>query len=89
MAKFSAAGARLLLEHFDRARARFDGRPFGNSPSFQRAYLIDLLQAMLADGVPMHAVETFGGYFEVDTTEDHRLASRDWDASRRRAARGR
>jgi choline kinase len=89
VAKFSAAGARLLLEHFDRARARFDGRPFGNSPSFQRAYLIDLLQAMLADGVPMHAVETFGGYFEVDTTEDHRLASRDWDASRRRAARGR
>ena len=85
VAKFSAAGARRLLEHFERARARFDGRPFGNSPSFERAYLIDLLQAMLAAGVAVHAVETFGGYFEVDTTEDHRLASRGWAASRRRA----
>lgn len=85
VAKFTAAGARLLTEHFQRARARFDGRPFGNSASFARAYLIDLLQAMLEAGVTMHAVETPGGYFEVDTTEDYGLASRDWDASRRRA----
>jgi choline kinase len=89
VAKFTAAGARLLVEHFERARARFDGRPFGNSPSFQRAYLIDLLQAMIAAGVTMHAVETFGGYFEVDTTEDHGLASRDWAESRRRAGSAR
>ena len=85
VARFTATGARLLLEHFRRARARFDGRPFGNSSSFARAYLIDLLQAMLTAGVTMHAVETRGGYFEVDTTEDHGLASRDWAASRRRA----
>jgi choline kinase len=89
VAKFTDAGARLLVEHFHRIRARFDGRPFGNSPSFARAYLIDLLQAMLEAGVPMHAVETPGGYFEVDTTEDYGLASRDWDESRRRAARPR
>jgi choline kinase len=86
VAKFTAAGAGVLIEHFHRARARFDGQPFGNSASFARAYLIDLLQAMLEAGVPMHAVETDGGYFEIDTTEDHRLAAAAWDASRRRAA---
>lgn len=89
VAKFTAAGARLLVEHFHRARERFDGRPFGNSAVFARAYLIDLLQAMLEAGVTLHAVETPGGYFEVDTTEDHGLASRDWDASRRRAGSAR
>jgi choline kinase len=89
VAKFTAAGARLLVEHFHRARVRFDGRPFGNSGAFARAYLIDLLQAMLEAGVTMHAVETPGGYFEVDTTEDHGLASRDWADSRRRAGSAR
>jgi hypothetical protein len=89
VAKFTAAGARLLVEHFHRARVRFDGRPFGNSAAFARAYLIDLLQAMLEAGVTMHAVETPGGYFEVDTTEDHGLASRDWADSRRRAGSAR
>jgi hypothetical protein len=44
---------------------------------------------MLEAGVTLHAVETPGGYFEVDTTEDHGLASRDWDASRRRAGSAR
>jgi len=89
VAKFTAAGARLLVEHFHRARVRFGGRPFGNSAAFGRAYLIDLLQAMLEAGVTMHAVETPGGYFEVDTTEDHGLASRDWADSRRRAGSAR
>lgn len=87
VAKFTAAGARLLIEHFRRARARFDGRPFGNSASFARAYLIDLLQAMLEAGVTMDAVETPGGYFEIDTTQDYRLASAAWEISRKRAAR--
>ena len=61
-------------------------RPFGNSTSFARAYLIDLLQAMLESGVTMHAVETPGGYFEIDTTQDYRLASAAWETARRRAA---
>jgi choline kinase len=89
VAKFTAAGARVLAEHFHRARVRFDGRPFRGAAVFARAYLVDLLQAMLEAGVALHAVETPGGYFEVDTTEDHGLASRDWTASRRRAGSAR
>ena len=68
---------------------RFEGRPFGTSVSFARAYLIDLLQAMLIAGETLHAVETPGGYFEVDTTEDFGLASRDWATARRRAGSAR
>ena len=54
------------------------------------AYLIDLLQAMLEAGVEMHAVETPGGYFEIDTTRGPRAGlARAGTRSRRRAARGR
>ena len=40
--------------------------------------MIDLLQLMLGDGVPMQAVETAGGYFEIDTTQDWELANAGW-----------
>jgi L-glutamine-phosphate cytidylyltransferase len=75
VAKFSAAGARALIEHYHRARrahANDAARPFA------RWYLIDLLQEMLAAGVAMEAVPTHGGYFEIDTTQDWALAEAAW-----------
>ena len=82
VAKFSAAGARLLVEHYARARRGHDGGPFRGAPVFARAYLIDLLQDMLEAGVEMAAVPTHGRYFEIDTTEDWELAQRGWLATR-------
>lgn len=78
VAKFTAAGARCLVEHYHRARRTFDGRPYRGAPSFRKAYMIHLLQEMLEAGVAMHAVPTHGGYFEVDTTQDWELARRGW-----------
>ncbi|HEV8614504.1 MAG TPA: phosphocholine cytidylyltransferase family protein [Methylomirabilota bacterium] len=78
VAKFSPAGARALVEHYDRERLRHDGRPYRGAPVFAKAYMIHLLQAMLEAGVEMAAVETPGGYFEIDTTEDYHLAQAGW-----------
>lgn len=66
VAKFSPAGARLLLAHARRAR------------DLTRWYMIDLLQEMLEAGVAMEAVPTHGRYFEIDTTQDYELARREW-----------
>ena len=66
LARLSPAGAARLREQHARA---------GLGP---KAYLIELFQAMVAAGVPLHAVETDGGYLEVDTAEDHRLAQEQW-----------
>ena len=55
------------------ARQGIDGGPYRGAPSFETAYLIHLLQDMLEAGVAMRAVETHGGYFEIDTTQDHEL----------------
>ena len=35
---------------------------------------------MLEAGVEMEAVETHGGYFEIDTTQDYLLAQQGWSA---------
>jgi choline kinase len=77
VARFSPAGARLLAEHYRRA-CREHGADGDGRPPLSRWYMIDLLQRMLRAGVPMEAVETHGGYFEIDTTQDWHLAQQGW-----------
>jgi choline kinase len=76
--KMSGAGADLFLEHFDSARREFASGLFHEGRSFEKAYLIDLLQRMIAQGVVMHRVDTRGAYMELDTLEDLSLAEEWW-----------
>jgi choline kinase len=78
LAKFTAAGARTLREHFQRCRAEHAGKPFREATVFEKAYLILLFQEMIERGVPLAAVETPGGYMEIDTQQDFDLARRYW-----------
>jgi choline kinase len=80
IAKFTAAGAASLREHFHRARRTFAGRPFREAAVFEKAYLILLFQEMIEAGVPMAHADTAGEYMEVDTQEDFELARRNWAA---------
>ena len=49
--KLSADGARVFSDAFDRAQQSYGGGMFREGRSFQKAYLLDLLQEMLqADG---------------------------------------
>ncbi len=76
--KVSPAGARTLLSHFDRAESEFAGREFREGRSWEKAYLIDLLQHMLEHGVEMHREDTPGAYMEIDTVEDLSFAEAWW-----------
>lgn len=76
--KASAAGAAALVEAFDEVRASHAGREFREGRSFEKAYLIDLLQHMVERGAEMHRVDTHGGYMEIDTLEDAELAESWW-----------
>ncbi|HTN90930.1 MAG TPA: phosphocholine cytidylyltransferase family protein [Sorangium sp.] len=77
--KLSARSAARFLSAFDAARAAFSERPeFREGRSFQRAYLIDLLQYMLEAGADLHKVDTHGGYMEIDTLEDASLSDAWW-----------
>jgi choline kinase len=76
--KLSAAGAAGFLRAFDAARGAHAGGPYREGRTFERAYLIDLLQEMLEAGAEMHRVDTPGGYMELDTLEDLSMAEKWW-----------
>lgn len=75
IAKFSPKGARILKEHYYKAKKKYEGKPFRAASIFKKAYMIHLLQEMIETGVEMYHVTTNGGYFEIDTVQDLHLAS--------------
>jgi L-glutamine-phosphate cytidylyltransferase len=79
--KASPAGAARLVRAFDEVRATHAGKVFREGRTFEKAYLIDLLQHMLEQGEVMHRVDTDGGYMEIDTLEDVSLAEAWWRGS--------
>ncbi|MEE9150199.1 MAG: phosphocholine cytidylyltransferase family protein [Candidatus Tectomicrobia bacterium] len=78
VAKFTPSGARQLREHYHRCKQRYVDTPFRNSPRFEQAMLIHLLDEMLEQGVRMAHVDTPGDYREIDTHEDRALAEQFW-----------
>jgi phosphoenolpyruvate phosphomutase len=78
VAKFSAAGAARLREHYHRARAKFSGRPWREARIFEKAYKILLFQEMIEQGERFAHVDTPGGYIEVDTQQDFDYAREFW-----------
>lgn len=77
--KLSAQGARTFLDAFDEAAATYAGRHFREGRTFEKAYLIDLLQHMLEHGALMHREDTPGAYMEIDTLEDLACAAQWWE----------
>jgi choline kinase len=76
--KASPAGAARICAAYDEARAEYAGKVFREGRTFEKAYLIDLLQHMLERGEVMHRIDTDGGYMEIDTVEDASLAEAWW-----------
>ncbi len=79
VAKFGAAGAKLLREHYHRRKDEFWGRPYREAAEFQKAYLIHLFQDMIEQGVRFGHEDTPGDYREIDTQEDMNLAQTLWN----------
>ncbi len=78
--KLTAGGATELLSAFDRAAAAHRRTVWREGRTFEKAYLIDLLQDMIEGGAEMHRVDTPGGYMELDTLEDLALARSWWES---------
>jgi phosphoenolpyruvate phosphomutase len=80
VAKFSAAGAARLREHYHRCRRAFAGKPWREARAFEKAYKILLFQEMIEAGERIGHVDTPGGYIEVDTQQDFEYARQHWTA---------
>jgi L-glutamine-phosphate cytidylyltransferase len=85
--KATPAGAAMLIDGFDRAKARFEGQTYREGRSFERAYLIDLLAELLEGGTAMYRENTAGGYMELDTLQDLSMSEGWWNAWKERASR--
>jgi len=79
--KFSADGAREFVAAFDQARGEWAGKVWREGRTFERAYLIDLVQQMIERGSSFHRVDTHGGYMEIDTRQDLASAETWWRES--------
>ena len=77
--KLSADGARIFGDAFDRAERAYGAGMFREGRTFQKAYLLDLLQEMLEAGASMRREDTAGGYMEIDTGQDLAMAQGWWD----------
>lgn len=80
LAKFSAEGAADLRSLYHNRRQEFAGQPYRDARSFEKAYLIHMLQDMIECGHEMAHVDTPGGYIEVDTQQDFEYARDFWTA---------
>jgi phosphoenolpyruvate phosphomutase len=78
VAKFSAAGAARLRDHYRRAQATYAGQPWREARVFEKAYKILLFQEMIEQGERFSHVDTPGGYIEVDTQQDFDYAREHW-----------
>ena len=81
VARFTAAAAARLREHYHLCREQFAGQPFREAKSFEKAYLIHLFQQMIEAGEVFAHVDIPGGYREIDTQEDFELAQQNWPSS--------
>lgn len=76
--KLNQAGAQEFCRAFDAAERAHAGKIWREGRSFEKAYLIDLLQEMLEQGVTMQRENTRGAYMEIDTEQDLSLAAGWW-----------
>jgi phosphoenolpyruvate phosphomutase len=75
MAYFREEGVQQLKSAWETARARFAGRPFYGAASVERADLVELLQFLIDEGVPVQGLEVEHGWSEIHSVDDWKRVS--------------
>jgi len=73
--KFDKNGTDAFKRVFDMHAQKNKGKnePWYNSKSFDLAYMTDMIQAMIDDGVQIDSIQNERGWLEMDTDDDYRL----------------
>ncbi len=78
--KLSDIGSKKFLDIFEKLNSSHEGK-FHDAPSFQKAYLTDMLDELIQTNEVVNPIFVDGNWCEIDTTEDLERASekiRDW-----------
>ncbi len=70
LGRFSAAAAERFRARFHERQATHAGKAYGTAPSFEVAYVTDLLNDLIDDGAVIRPAFIDGGWREIDTVED-------------------
>jgi choline kinase len=70
LAHFSANAAEQMKERYHRRKRELEDKPYGTAARMQVAYVTDLLNDLIDDGVVMRPAFIDGGWREIDTVED-------------------
>lgn len=76
--RLSATAAQRFLAAYDRAATAHRDGIYREGRSFERAYLIDLVQEQIEAGEAVFRENTAGGYMEIDTEQDLAHAAEWW-----------
>ncbi|MCX6749301.1 MAG: phosphocholine cytidylyltransferase family protein [Candidatus Pacearchaeota archaeon] len=76
--KFSKNGAKALKKVYHENKEKYwdKDEKWMNSKNFKRAYMTDILQAIINSGFKIWPLHIFGGWLEFDTVNDYELANR-------------
>lgn len=70
--KFSKKGLEILSQTYHKNKKSYWDKPWGVSKNiFQKAYITDILNVMVNDGIKIDTYLIDGGWLEFDTNEDY------------------
>ena len=67
--KLSGIGSKKFLDVFERLNSSHEGK-FHDAPSFQKAYLTDMIDELIQTNEDVNPIFVDGVWFEIDTIED-------------------
>lgn len=77
--KLSRNGSISVCRIYDELRLKFQGKPWRNSATFEKAFMTDFIQELIDRGLGVQAIPIDGGWVEFDTAEDYESFLR-WQA---------
>lgn len=72
---FSKNGIKIFVEKYKKLETTHQGN-FHNAPSLQKAYLTDMIQELIDNGVYVEPIFIHGKWCEIDTPEDIKRAEK-------------
>ena len=73
--KYASAGLKHIVSIMENAYLHFEDKPWQQSGKpVRKAYMTDLIQAVIGSGQPVKAERFHNGWIEFDTNEDYENA---------------
>ena len=73
--KFTRKGLEVTKKIYHEAKSKYWGKPWQTSSVFQKAYMTDLLQAIIDSEAKVYPLKIEKGWLEFDTIEDYEKAN--------------